>query len=270
MKPVRRSAILSDGRERPWFEYIPEGREKEKLPLVFCLHGGVGDGYHAFECCGLTEAAKKYPMLVVSPYIDDIPRSFEFDMGPESEFMKRAKEFFDAVCRTYQGRYDRIYIAGYSIGEMAAFRFCREYGALVDAFIGAVGPAPRETFMTDGEICTPDFGLPAFIWRGSADYSYALYQTGREDDAVQNRVCGEYKEYWMMWNRVSACRREDTGDFLTEIYTGGKAPLIHVTAAGKRHEDEADVLGMAWEKLILLLSEKTDVKNVIEKDRKVL
>lgn len=237
---------LSNGQERLWIEYMPEGREKEKLPLVFCLHGGGVDGYHAFECCGLLKTAEIYPMIIVSPFIDDIPRNF--DMRPDSEIISLAKEFFDYIGEVYQGMYNKIYIAGYSIGEMIAFQFCRKYGERIDGFIGAVGPSPWEIFMEeDGRICPPAFGIPAFLWRGSEDYSYALYKTGAKDDAVQNQVCSEYKEYWMLWNRAESCVRIETEEYLIEKYHGEKAPLIYVTAKGRRHGDEEEVLRVAWE-----------------------
>lgn len=246
MKPVKRTMKLSNGQERPWIEYMSEGCKEQKLPLVFCLHGGGTDGYHAFKCCGLLETAEIYPMIIVSPFIDDIPRNF--DMRPESEIISLAKEFFDHICKVYQGMYNKIYIAGYSIGEMTAFQFCRKYGNRIDGFIGAVGPGPREIFVEEGgRICPPEFGIPAFLWRGSEDYSYALYKTGEKEDAVQGQVCAEYKEYWMLWNQTKSCVRTETEEYLIEKYQGEKAPLICVTAKGRGHGDEEEVLRMAWE-----------------------
>lgn len=167
MEPHRREICLHNGMTRPWYEYESPLTDARKVPLVFCLHGGGTDGYHAFECGNLKAVADQYPMLLVSPYIDDVPRSF--DLRPESECVQIAKEFYDAMLRLYEGRYNRIFVMGYSIGEFLSFQMCRKFPHLVDAFAGAVAPAPRETFCdAQGNPIFYDRQnpIPAFLWRG--------------------------------------------------------------------------------------------------------
>lgn len=250
MNVCRREIILSNERKRVWCEYSSPLIHNKKVPLVFCLHGGGTDGYHAFECGNLKAVADQHPMIIVSPYIDDVPRSF--DIRPESGCVQLAKEFYDAVLLLYEGLYSRIFVMGYSIGEFLAFQMCRKYPHLVDAFGGAVAPAPGETF-NDGN-GEPIFykgqkPIPAFIWRGDADFLYSTYTMGSPDREVQNKVAQEYKQYWKRWNHVEECHTEKEKDYTIETYGESDNQLIHVIAKGKGHSDEEDVFQMAWERL---------------------
>ena len=251
MEPVRKEIILSNGMKRPWYEYkSPLIIGNERAPLVFCLHGGEGDGYHAFECGNLKETADKYPMIIVSPFIDDVPRSF--DIRPESECIAIAKEFYDRICMEYEGQYNRIFVMGYSIGEFLAFQLCRKYSGLVDAFAGAVAPAPPETYCDQNGryIFYPEQkGIPVFLWRGTSDYLYAVFATGHEDKEVQEEIVNGYKHYWEAWNGARDPKKEENQTFIIETYEQCSQPMMHVLAKGMGHSDEADVFEMAYKML---------------------
>lgn len=250
MNPVRKEMVLSNGMTRPWYEYISPLRKTQKVPLVFCLHGGAGDGYHAFECGNLKRVADQYPMIIISPLIEDVPRSFE--LRPESECVTIAKEFYDKICMKYEGMYNRIFVMGYSIGEFLAFQLCRKYNGLVDAFAGAVAPAPAETYCD--ERGRPVFypgqkPIPAFLWRGINDFLYTMLTTGHEDVQLQEKVVSEYRGYWEVWNQTKERQKEETENYIVETYKQYGQRLIHVLAKGMGHSDEKDVFAVAWEML---------------------
>lgn len=250
MEPVKKVMTLKNGMERPWYEYRSPLIVDKRVPLVFCLHGGGGDGYHAFECGNLKQVADKHPMIIISPLIEDVPRSFE--LSPESACVEIAKEFYDGICRAYQGMFHRIFVMGYSIGEFLTFQFCRRYAGLVDAFAGAVGPAPSETYcdLQGRHIFYPgQKAIPVFLWRGTKDYLYSVYTTGRKEESIQKRVIEEYKKYWKSWNRVENHKKEESDQFITETYGLHNNYMVHILAKDRGHSDEKDVFETAWKLL---------------------
>lgn len=250
MEPIRKEVKLKNGMTIPWYEYKSDNSKGEKIPLVFCLHGGEGDGYHAFECGNLKAAAEKHSMIIVSPYIENFPRSFSIE--PDSREVAIAKEFYDKICEIYRGQYSRKFVMGYSIGEYIAFLMCRKYEGLVDAFAGAVAPAPPETYTDkNGELIfsANQKPIPAFLWRGGEDYLYSIYKTGKPDKELQSKVVKGYRDYWAKWNNASVPVIKESAEELSEIYQKYDKPLIHITAYGMHHEDEKNVFEKAWEML---------------------
>ncbi|MBL8824156.1 MAG: hypothetical protein JNJ77_16340 [Planctomycetia bacterium] len=112
---ITRQVFNSEGKEYPYWLYIPE-KPAKNAPLILFLHGsgereGGAKGPHQVGIGSAIEMQKDFPFYVVMPQF-----SKKGTWKADGEDAKRAIAIMDAVIKQYDIDIKRLYLTGISMG----------------------------------------------------------------------------------------------------------------------------------------------------------
>lgn len=169
---LRYGTIPLHNSTRDYYFYVPSKLEgKTDYPLLFILHGAMGNGKKAAENWGFMEVAEKEGFVAVFPNglheqwndgrnapFSNVDTSHTDDVG-----------FLSGLIQTFITKYgadpDRIYMTGASNGGMMTLRMGCEASSQLTAIAPLLASIPENIYKN----CLPDKALPVFMMNGSAD-----------------------------------------------------------------------------------------------------
>lgn len=139
-----------DKNTRSYTVFEPAGLPKEKIPVLFFLHGGLGNSDHAMRSYGLNELAKKNKFLMVYPNgigLRFAPRRRTWNAGSccGSAMKQNINDvgFIEKVVGEIEKNYNvdrkRFYVTGMSNGAMLSYKLMCEKPGLFAAAIPVAG-----------------------------------------------------------------------------------------------------------------------------------
>ena len=173
---MTRETLLSGGRNRTYYLFVPEAAKKAKpAPLLLLLHGSGRNGKSLVE--KWESLAKKEGLILVGP--DALP-------GPGWNVPADGPEFLYDIVELLEQQLDidprRVYVFGHSAGGGQALLMAlleSEYfaavavhaGAMHESHVPLIGRAPRKT--------------PIGIWVGTEDALFPLSVVRATRDALK-------------------------------------------------------------------------------------
>ncbi len=138
--------INIDGTTRSYLSFIPTDLPKDKVPLMYVVHGGSGNAHHSYRTMGMNDVASKNHFIVVYPNGTSTLLGKErrvWNAGNCCAIAQRKNiddvKFFDLMTKEILKNYPidskRIYITGESNGAMLSYRMMCE---LPDVFAAAI------------------------------------------------------------------------------------------------------------------------------------
>jgi pimeloyl-ACP methyl ester carboxylesterase len=138
------------GRIQPYTVYVPESYDGSPTPTLLLLHslGGSSTQYGAASPNILRELGEANDTIVVTPEGRG-PSSFYQEEGELDVF-----EAFRDVRNRYAVDFDRVSLAGYSMGGYGTYKFGAQYPDLFAKGFSVVGPAGEDpsTAPSDGQV----------------------------------------------------------------------------------------------------------------------
>ena len=273
-KPVLCSAVLADGIEDSWLEYVPEKLpEGKKPPLIISCHGGGAHAQMQFEETSWWCIAESEGAVAVFPNAggtqrswlsgDRVPKPGErpsmleiFTSSPDG----RAEEsthhiaFIKALIAEMKRKYDidesRVYMQGMSMGDIMTMMFSRVCGNLLAGADCTAGPSPEiALFNEDGSVKANCGPVPVYQSRGELDSIVVAQWPGREVTTRQDVNAGN-RRYWLEVNGCKILPRiaiRGANNFA--FYTGEKANVVFRDVKHRTHGQTLDDAQWAWNTL---------------------
>ena len=286
---------LSDGREHIWQEYIPDlYTGKESVPLFVCLHGGSGTGLGAAESSGWAYLAERENFIAIYPNATDKTgtefriNSWNYDYVDDNYDVEYIKLLIELVCERYNIDKTRIYMGGFSNGDMMTLRFAMEYGdMLAGMFNNCGGTVPLYFLFEDGSRfndADPVAAIPVYQWRGAKDlmfpallFDFDFEKHGIDPDSIvtnaQDPELIDYqkkgyvnefnKELWIKENGTSTLPEISIiGDQNLEIYRGGVGDVFYIEYVGQGHTQFYTNTEQFWQNIMSRYARSADGKIV--------
>ncbi len=270
--PVLCSAVLADGKEDSWLEYVPEN-VAEHPALVISCHGGGAGAEMQFEETSWWCIAEKEGLIAVFPNAggqlrswlseDKPPKPGErpsmlevFTTSPdgraseENHHIKFIKALIEEMKKKYNIDESRVYMQGMSMGDIMTMMFSRVCGNLLAAADSTAGPSPEVAlFNADGSLrgyCCP---VPVYQSRGELDAIAVAVPEGRENYTRQN-INAANRRFWMAVNVCDELPRLSVrGVNNFAFYSGKKANVVYRDVKHRGHGQTLDDAQWAWETL---------------------
>jgi polyhydroxybutyrate depolymerase len=148
---MKEQYISVGGEERGFYVYKPSSA-KENAPVVFVLHGGLGNAEHMMRLTGMDSIAEENGFIVVYP--EGTPGRFRFmrdkrtwnagrccgrAVKQDIDDVSFLSKLIDRVVSDYHADRSRVYMMGISNGAMMAYRFACERPEKVAAIVSIAG-----------------------------------------------------------------------------------------------------------------------------------
>ena len=273
-KPVLCSAVLSDGKEDSWLEYVPENLPAgKKPPLIISCHGGGANADLQFSENSWWCVCEAEGAIAVFPNAGGQTRSWLSEDKPPEPGTRpsmldvftaspdgRASEenhhikFIKALIGEMKKKYDidegRVYMQGMSMGDIMTMMFSRVCGNLLAAADCTAGPSPEVAlFNEDGSLKGYKCPVPMYQSRGELDNIVIAQRPGQEVTTRQDVNAGN-REFWL---RVNECddlpRLSILGVNNFAFFTGKKANVVYRDVKHRGHGQTLDDSFWAWETL---------------------
>jgi len=231
VKEVKQSLI--EGETNVWYEYIPTFYTGDKaVPLVIALHGGGGTGKGQASHSSWSKVADRENIIIVYPNY----------AGKDPEFLKK---LIDVISGKYNIDKTRIYMDGFSMGDIMTFAFARKYGDVLAAAACFGGPTAPESIKE----ATPVASLPIFQIRGEED---TLTGGGGKPDpndryAVRAKLNDYNREYWLKANKTNTIPEISVQGYESHaIYRSDAGDVIYTEIKGMSHQELIYAADLVW------------------------
>ncbi len=183
-----------EGTSRYYLLHLPSSYNGlTPIPLVFSLHGSGGSGITNETGTGFSIKADAERFIAVYP--DGIGASWNAGGSGYPAAYNNVNDigFISALIDTLLNKYtidvNRIYVAGYSMGAMMAYRCAAE----LSAKIAAIAPVEGTMLLTD---CNPDRPVPIVVFHALDDVTVPY--SGDAYHPAVDLVLGT-------WRRINGC-----------------------------------------------------------------
>ncbi len=280
-------ALVGDGREDTWYEYIPAGYDPaNKTPLVISLHGGLMTGWGQAIYTSWTMMAEALDFIVAFPDASEgrVWRvqwgKWRFDgapgtggneapppgagLSPENVMENRDVKLILGVLSRMKEKYnideERIYLQGMSMGNLMTALFFRGLGNLL---AGAAGSGcagfTNLLFEPDGTIKNEGGHLP--VWQSRPE------NNDIPPDKEESLYVNKYNRYY--WMKLNGCGALPQISILGEdnlaFYTGEKADMVYLDIKNRDHGQTLDDAALVWNYLFSGVRRKADGSIVRER-----
>ena len=195
---------LIEGMMNCWYEYIPSSYNgSKKLPLVIEIHGGLLDGRRTAAKTGWHFVAEKEEFIVVYPN----SLLFEHWLCDERDILYLERLIY-RICEKYAIDTERIYMQGFSNGDVMTQAFAQSKGELLAAAGFISGPSGKE-FLKDTSVV-----LPVIQMRGEKDVLNGGENWEENPYEVRDELNELNRSFWLKANRTCT---------IPEVYIWGKA-----------------------------------------------
>ena len=176
--PEKQSIQVGD-EERRYILHVPEkvSTSKTKVPLLFVMHGGGGNGKNAVRMTGFDDVADREGFIVVyaegSGRRDDKLLTWNaehccgYAMNNDADDVGFVSAVIDKMVKNYPVDARRVFVTGMSNGGMITHRIGRE----LSHKIRGIAPVVGGMF---GDEALPDNGVAALIINGALDKSIPI------------------------------------------------------------------------------------------------
>lgn len=237
---------LSDKLVHTWCEYVPTSYNKDTaVPLVIVLHGGALNGYDQGNGDAWNLLSERENFITVYPSntgnkggYDPVNNNWKIDYSGDNVDVEYLKLLIEKLETKYNIDKTRIYMTGYSWGDMMALNFATVHGNMLAGLASVVGPTAKG-FMVDvkGNQVTPKYALPVLQYRGDNDI-FAPTVSGM----VTTRE-GKHSLNWYnksIWQKINNTTSKPVinimGNYNTEVYKGeGNCNLVYMEIFGQGH-----------------------------------
>lgn len=269
-----RRAILADGLEDVWFEYVPECYDgTEKVPLIVSNHGGLMNGWAQAVYSSWTLLAEKEGFICVFPNAhamnmwtiqgmsarmkNNPDLVFPVPMDPEDYRDNHDMNFLKALIAHMQDVYyideGRIFMHGMSMGHVMTDQFARYYGNLLAGVAGS-GGSPNADQLYDKDGAPQNVGGPVPMWISHPEKNGMVGPGG--DEKMVQRIA---RSYWSQVNGVRGLPRISIrGEDNFAFYTGEKADLVYLDIKNRDHGQTLDEAFLYWNYLFSGLRREQD------------
>lgn len=170
---LTKEEFVFDGLKRSYYLSPPiHTDEKEKLPVVFILHGGgKADGNELAKYTSFIEIAGREGFIAVFPngvdaqWNDGRGRTYRKKDNTGVDDVGFISALIDTVIHHYKGDPSRIYVTGLSNGGMMTLRLGCELSSKLAAIAPVIANIPKNIY---GK-CDPDSPLPILLMNGTKD-----------------------------------------------------------------------------------------------------
>lgn len=204
--------------------FVPEGLDTTPKPVVFVLHGGMGNGRHAQQITGMSKLAKQQGFIAVYPdgaqaKAGIMRRMKTWNAGEccgaavkqGSDDVGFLKAVIEDIARQHMIDRKRIYFTGHSNGAMMAYRVACEAPEMVAAIV----PISGTLALSD---CRAGQPVPVLHIHGTGDNNVPL-----DGGKGKRSIAGvEHRSVWETLRLLS--KKRDC-----------KPPMIQRTATGKMY-----------------------------------
>ncbi len=211
-----------DGRSYHVME--PEGWDGESpLPVLVHYHGWGRNGVHAQRSDRIGASTKRRGVLLVTP--NSVGRAWEYWQTDSGEV-----DFTNAVLEDVAQRYpvdvDKIYVSGYSLGSVMAWRYACESGNHVAALLAIAGAlhedsrcaeAPAEVRHVHGLTDTV-MGYSTGPAGDDPTYAVGLWRARLGCEAGQDGGDWQVREFLTFHRNAWDC---DAGRVVLDLHPGG-------------------------------------------------
>ena len=223
------NSFIVDGRERSYLVHLPLHYTKQKsFPLVFVLHGGGGDMECSVRMSGINDKADKENFIVIYPngtgklkgklLTWNSGNCCGYAMKNNIDDVNFMRALIEKIENDYNADKKRIYFTGISNGAMMSYRIACE---LSDK-IAAIAPVAEALNCP----CNSKHPVSVIIFHGTED-QHVPYNGGAGEKSVEKRIDNSVSYAVNLWTKNNDCmptpKREDFGNIIHDIYTGGQA-----------------------------------------------
>ena len=236
--------LVVDGIRRSYLVYEPLTSNKNELPLMIVLHGGLGNAKHIMKKTAMNGIADSGPFVVVYP--NGIKRRFvnanrrTWNAGgccglavkKNVDDVKFIKKIIEDIAKKISIDTRRVYVAGMSNGAMMAYRLAAEIPDKIAAIIAVAGTMAVDSFDAAKDIAvmhihgTEDKHVP--VKGGVGPMSVAGVAHRSVSDTVKlitrSRQC-----------LAPEVRTESGGVRITSYRGSNGAPVVIVLIEGEKH-----------------------------------
>lgn len=228
---------LIEGMMNCWYEYIPSSYNgSKKLPLVIEIHGGLLDGRRTAAKTGWHFVAEKEEFIVVYPN----SLLFEHWLCDERDILYLERLIY-RICEKYAIDTERIYMQGFSNGDVMTQAFAQSKGELLAAAGFISGPSGKE-FLKDTSVV-----LPVIQMRGEKDVLNGGENWEENPYEVRDELNELNRSFWLKANRTCT---------IPEVYIWGKhnmaryagcADVIFYEVKDVPHKETVELPQIFWD-----------------------
>ena len=168
---VNEGSIIVDGLTRNYLYHIPDN--KDNLPLVIALHGGLGSGKRMIDLTenGFTELSDKEEFIIVYPdgietHWNDGRAIQEYKTQRENiDDVKFISKLIDKFINDFHADPQRVYVTGISNGGFMSYRLACELSDKIAAIAPVAGEIPKNIVSS----CRPSRAIPVLAINGKND-----------------------------------------------------------------------------------------------------
>jgi len=265
----RHTAVLVDGVEDVWYEYVPASYDGTKpVPLVLSMHGGLMTGWGQAVYTSWTLVADREGLIVLFPdankrrfwlvEYDKVNHSQATKPNPEGVYLNPPPDNPDdnhdmncmlALIEHAKTRYNidagRVFMQGMSMGNMMTSQFARYHGQALAGQAGSAGPTALP-LLFDEQDQIINRGGPLAVWQSRME----LDKVPTTHFAGADTVVARNREYWL---RINGCdplpEISIQGEDNLAFYHGGKAPVVFRDVRNRDHGQTLDDAELAWDYL---------------------
>jgi poly(3-hydroxybutyrate) depolymerase len=203
---------------RSWKIYVPDNHVDEKVPVLIALHGAGGPSYHKKNYWH--EKAQREHFIFLMP--EAVAPLWWNGWCKGGNVEPDDVEYLDWLIEWVKDKYpvneERIYLMGYSMGDMMASTYAFKRGENITAAAFLVGPSlPSNLVNEQGElIWKPKYTMPVLRVKGEIDFLSGFPSTHRvPNEAYYAALDDEEREKlihmnnWVMnqlWIEANECQ----------------------------------------------------------------
>lgn len=240
VKEVKQSLV--EGLTNVWYEYVPKSYTGDKaVPLVISLHGGGENGKHQSCVSTWHIVADRENFIVVYPNAS-ANNSWNIEKN-DAEYLKK---LIEVIRSKYNIDKTRVYMCGFSMGDMMTFAFARKYGDMLAAAACFSGPTAPQAIKE----ATPVTSVPMFQIRGEEDTLASGVTPDPNDRYAARAMLNDYnREYWLEGNKTSFNPVISIHDYENYvIYKSGWGDVVYSEIKGMSHQELIYAAEIVWNK----------------------
>lgn len=274
--------LIGDGRDHEWNEWIPSGYDpdgEESVPMIILLHGNSSRGMKHAAKSYYRYLAELHNIILVWPTSSNaaLDPTGESRGAPWTELFRTPDAenvdvqflngLIDYMLETYRVDPSKIYMGGFSNGDLMANRFASsEYGDRLAGLISGGGAVHYSSVWSGNPLegaheVLPVHNVPVYQHRGANDLSaLTVNEFGDRNPHIIDPVAegqkmassNEYaKQVWITKNGASeipVIRIQGINNY--EVYEGENGAVIYQSIIGDPHADIINAPQMAYDNLI--------------------
>lgn len=267
-------AVLADGLEDVWFEYVPESYDgTKKVPLIISNHGGLMNGWAQAIYSSWTLLAEREGFICVFPNshsmnmwtIQGMSARKEkspdlvlpVPMDPEDYRDNHDMNFLKALILHMQNKYcidaGRVFMHGMSMGHVMTDQFARYYAGMLTAVAGSGGCASADQ-LYDENGSLVNIGGPIPIWFSHPERN-GMPGSVDEEKSAQWAA----RDYWFKVNGITSSPRISIqGEHNLAFYSGRKGDFVYLDIKNRDHGQALDEAFLYWNYLFSGLRRQPD------------